>query len=277
MRYAALSETGKVRDNNEDAYHADGRIFIVADGMGGHRAGEVASSSAIEEFLRFERENTHLHPSERMREGILSANRMLFAMAQDDPGLEGMGTTFTGILIEKGVYLGHVGDSRAYLWRQGGLRLVTRDHSLVERMVSQGYISRIEARFHPQRNIILRALGVADGLEVDLESLSVYPGDRMLICSDGLTGFVEDGDLEDIISGVDDPEECCRRLVDAANERGGADNITVILIAFEDFESDGISVDGRERKAWLRSPFRRKPGKVSRNASEHRETSSRGA
>jgi serine/threonine protein phosphatase PrpC len=277
VRYAALTETGKVRDNNEDAYHADGRIFIVADGMGGHRAGEVASSSAIEEFLRFERENPHLNPKQRMREGILSANRMLFAMAQDDPGLEGMGTTFTGVLIEKGVYLGHVGDSRAYLWRKGGLRLLTRDHSLVERMVSQGYISRVEARFHPQRNIILRALGVADGLEVDLESLSVTPGDRMLICSDGLTGFVEDDDLEVIVSGVDDPEECCRRLVDTANERGGADNITVILIAFEEFESGGISLDGRDRKTWLRWPFRRKAGKASRDASDYRETGSSGA
>lgn len=255
MRYAYLTEMGRVRDNNEDSCHADGRIFIVADGMGGHRAGEVASSAAIEEFLRFERDNRELDPLERMRGGILSANGELYRMARNDPGLEGMGTTFTGALLEKELFLGHVGDSRAYLWREGGLRILTRDHSLVERMVSEGYISRLEARVHPQRNIILRALGVVDDLEVDLKKVVFIPGDRMLLCSDGLTALVEDDDLEAILYGNDDPDECCLKLVDAANERGGADNITVIVIDFEESDSGGGRVGSRKR-AWWKRPFK---------------------
>lgn len=252
MRYAALTEKGRVREDNEDSYHADGRVFIVADGMGGHRAGEVASAMAIEEFLCFEEENRRADPRERMRGGILSANRKLSQMASSDTHLEGMGTTFTAALVEGGLYLGHVGDSRAYLWRRGDLRRLTRDHSLVERMVREGYISRLEARFHPQRNIILRALGVADDLEIDLESLSVIPGDRALLCSDGLTGFVEDDELGSIFSDYDDPEECCRRLVDAAIQHGGTDNITVIVVNFEDCQSPGGSSAGYRKKAWWR-------------------------
>jgi serine/threonine protein phosphatase PrpC len=253
--YAALSETGKVRDKNEDAYHADGRIFIVADGMGGHRAGEVASAGAIEEFLRFERENRDMYPLERMRGGIFAANRLLYGMALKDPDLRGMGTTFTGVLAEKGLFLGHVGDSRAYLFSKDGLRLLTRDHSLVERMVREGRISREEARAHPQRNVILRALGVADELEVDLASPAVMPGDRMLLCSDGLTGFVEDDDLESVISSIDDLEECCRELTNEANRSGGADNITVILIQFEENLSGGGSSAEGVKKRWLRWSF----------------------
>jgi PPM family protein phosphatase len=256
VRYAALSEMGKVRDNNEDSFHADGRIFIVADGMGGHRAGEVASAAAIEEFLRYEEENRGLEPSERIKGGVLSANRELYRMAKSDPGLQGMGTTLTGALLEEQLFLGHVGDSRAYLWRKGDLRHLTRDHSLVEQMIDEGFISRLEARTHPKRNIILRALGVSDDLEVDLESLAVIPGDRFLLCSDGLTGFVEDVEIEAIIAAGDDPEACCRKLVDAANQGGGADNITVIMIDFEDYESGGGPRGGDTRKGWWSSLFK---------------------
>ena len=229
MLYAALSDRGRIRDNNEDSYHADGRIFIVADGMGGHRAGEVASSSAITAFVRFEAKNRALPPLKRIHAGILAANDELHQMAQGDPGLEGMGTTFTCILVEEGLFLGHVGDSRAYLWSQGRLRCLTRDHSLVEKMVREGYITPIEARFHPQRNIILRALGVAEELQVDLDSPEAAAGDRILICSDGLSGPVDDRAMEIILASHAGLEECCRARVDAANDRGGQDNITVIL------------------------------------------------
>lgn len=249
MRYAAMSEKGKVRDNNEDSCYGDGHVFVVADGMGGHRAGEVASSTAIEAFLRFERENRDMHPRERIKEGILSANLELYRRARDDPGLEGMGTTFTCALLEEEVCLGHVGDSRAYLCREGELSLLTRDHSLVERMVREGYISSSEARSHPQRNIILRALGVSEELEIDLPSYAALPGDRLLLCSDGLTGSLEDAEIEGIISDVKDVEACCRRLVDAANDRGGFDNITVVLIHFEAGEPRKTSRrKGKEKK-----------------------------
>jgi len=254
LRYAAVSDMGRVRDKNEDAFHADGRVFIVADGMGGHRAGEVASTGAIREFLRFERENRDLDPLERVRRGVLAANRALYDMAREDPSLEGMGTTFTVALAEEGLHLGHVGDSRAYLWRKEKLRPLTRDHSLVERMVREGRISRLEARLHPQRNIILRALGIAEELEVDLRSLSVVPGDRMLLCSDGLTGLVEDDELEAVIGEEEDLEERCRRLVEMANRRGGADNITAVLVDFEEYWTSGRFVARsarRSRPGWL--------------------------
>jgi serine/threonine protein phosphatase PrpC len=254
MRYAALSETGRVRDNNEDSYHADGRVFIVADGMGGHRAGEVASAAAIEEFLSSEDESREESPLERMRAGIQAANHALYHMALNNPRLEGMGTTFTAVLLEGYAYLGHVGDSRAYLYRGNELRLLTRDHSLVDKMVREGFISSKEARVHPQRNVILRALGVSDELEADIDSLSVQDGDLLLLCSDGLSGFVEDAELEAIVSGGGELEERCRRLVDTANDHGGTDNITVILIDIEDSGS-GKALGGREKRSWRRALF----------------------
>ena len=234
MRYAALSDTGRVRENNEDSYHADGRLFIVADGMGGHRGGEVASAVAIEGFLAYEHENGRQPPLRRLRDGIAAANRAVLELAGGSPELEGMGTTFTVVLVEGGVFLGHVGDSRAYICRDGVLRLMTRDHSLVERMVREGFISPREARHHPQRNVILRALGIAPRLEVDLEEVEARPGDRLLLCSDGLTGCVEDDEIEAVLSGASDLEGCCRDLVDAANRRGGPDNITVVLVELGD-------------------------------------------
>ncbi|MDY6794829.1 MAG: Stp1/IreP family PP2C-type Ser/Thr phosphatase [Actinomycetota bacterium] len=258
MRYSALTETGKVRDNNEDSYHVDERTFIVADGMGGHRAGEVASSAAIEEFLRFEEANASLEPVDRMREGILAANRELYAQAMGDTSLEGMGTTFTAVLVEGEVFMGHVGDSRAYLWRDGGLRLLTRDHSLVERMVQEGRITRTEARNHPHRNIILRALGVSDQVQVDMRSYAAAPGDRLLLCSDGLTESLEDGEIARILCEFPDLDECCRALVDVANDRGGTDNITVVLVEFE----EGDVIDGKQGKkgGWWRGIFSSKKG-----------------
>lgn len=252
MRYAALSETGKVRVQNEDSYHADGHVFIVADGMGGHRAGEVASAAAIEEFVRFGEDNRETPPLERIRGGIQAANLVLMRMAHEDTELEGMGTTFTVVLIEGGLYLGHVGDSRAYICRQGALRPLTRDHSLVQRMVSEGYISPGEARVHPQRNVILRALGVSGELEVDLDIVDAAPGDRLLLCSDGLSGFVEDAELEAIVSLRSEPEERCRRLVDAALARGGIDNITVIVIDLEAEVGDGVDAGSEAKSTWWR-------------------------
>ncbi len=258
MRYAALSDTGLVRRNNEDSCHADGRVFIVADGMGGHRAGEVASSSAIAAFLRFEAENRAMETPQRLREGILAANREVYELAQKDPELKGMGTTFTCALVEGGVHVGHVGDSRAYLWRQGRLSPLTRDHSLVERMVREGRITSIEARVHPQRNVILRALGIAEEVEVDLASTTVLPGDGILLCSDGLSGAVDERTMEAVLAGEEGVEARCRSLVDAANERGGQDNITVILVEFEEGDSADLPGRGAGRRLRPRGFFSRR-------------------
>jgi protein phosphatase len=257
LRYAALSETGKVRDNNEDSVYADGRIFIVADGMGGHRAGEIASAAAIEEFLVYESENRESSPLDRMRGGILAANYAIYHMALNDPGLEGMGTTFTAALLEGDIYLGHVGDSRAYLWRRGDLRLLTRDHSLVEKMVREGHISSLEARVHPQRNVILRALGISDRLEVDVDSIAIRAGDRLLLCSDGLTATVEEKQLLQVISDDHEPDRLCRRLVDAAIDHGGTDNVTVIVVDLAEEVSVKEVRSGRGWRSWWRTLFGR--------------------
>jgi len=234
MRYAALSDVGRVRKNNEDSWHADGRVFVVADGMGGHQAGEVASSVAVERFLGYDLENRHLPPMKRLNEGILAANDLLASMAAETPGLEGMGTTFTALVLEEGAFLGHVGDSRAYLLRDGRLTSLTRDHSLVAKMVREGFLTPRQARVHPRRNVILRALGMERRLVVDLASPDLRAGDRVLLCTDGLTSGLDDEELEAILAGVEDPEECCRRLVMEANARGGEDNITVVVIDLEE-------------------------------------------
>jgi PPM family protein phosphatase len=252
LRYAALSDRGRVRENNEDSHHADGHVFIVADGMGGHRAGEVASAAAIKEFLRFEAQHRGEGPLERLGAGMRAANDYLNRMADDDRELEGMGTTFTAVLIEGGLFLGHVGDSRAYIWREGRLQPMTRDHSLVERMVDEGHLSPRDARTHPQRNVILRALGVERELEIDLDTVDAVPGDRLLLCSDGLSGMLEDTEIESIISGETEPEESCRRLVEAANERGGMDNITAIVIHLEDEMETAMVAGTAVKKTWWR-------------------------
>lgn len=255
MRYAALTDTGMVRDKNEDAYYADGRLFIVADGMGGHQAGEVASALAVEEFLRYEKDNRHRDPLRRLGEAVQAANRILVDRAAVDSALKGMGTTFTVLLVENGVYLGHVGDSRAYLLREGILNPLTRDHSLVERMVREGRITRKEARSHPRRNVILRALGLADELAVDLVRVDVRPGDRLLLCTDGLTARLEDADLESILGEEKDLQECARRLVAEANARGGEDNVTVIVIDLDHGDVPLVSAgeaSGKRTRGWLR-------------------------
>jgi serine/threonine protein phosphatase PrpC len=257
LRYAAHSETGSVRENNEDSYYADGRIFIVADGMGGHRAGEIASATAIEEFLFYESENRGSSPLDRMRGGILAANHAVYHMALNDPRLEGMGTTFTAVLLEGDIYLGHVGDSRAYLLRKRDLRPLTRDHSLVEKMVREGHITSLEARIHPQRNVILRALGISDRLEVDLDSIAERVGDRLLLCSDGLTTAVDEKELLRIVSGDHEPEQLCRRLVDAAIDQGGTDNVTVIVVDLEEEAGAKAARGGGGLRSWWKDLFRR--------------------
>lgn len=257
MRYAALSDVGRVRENNEDSWHADGRIFIVADGMGGHQAGEVASTAAVEGFLRYERENRHLPTLRRLNEGILAANDYLGRMAAENPGLEGMGTTFTVLMLEEGAFLGHVGDSRAYLLREGRMISLTRDHSLVEKMVREGFLTPRQARVHPRRNVILRALGMGSRLTVDLATPDLRAGDRVLLCTDGLTSGLEDEELETILASVDDPAECCRRLVMEANARGGEDNVTVVVVDLEEGDilhghAGGRSGAGRMKGRWRR-------------------------
>jgi PPM family protein phosphatase len=224
----AFSDVGRSRDDNEDAYVVDERLvlFAIADGMGGHRGGEVASWTAIE-ALRAAVANGNA-----INLAISKANEAVIERAAGDPEVAGMGTTMTAVVPAAGrtMLIGHVGDSRAYLLHDGTLSRLTDDHSLVEEMVREGRLTHEQAESHPRRNIVTRALGQEHDVEVDLYTLEVSPGDRILLCSDGLTVMVRDRDVERIVRGESDPQRAVELLVDAANEAGGEDNITVILL-----------------------------------------------
>ncbi|TAL22920.1 MAG: serine/threonine-protein phosphatase, partial [Frankiales bacterium] len=230
LRYAARSHTGLLRDGNEDSVYAGPRVLAVADGMGGHAAGEVASAVAIAALAHLDEDAPGSDLLEVLRESAESANSHLRDMVSGDPALEGMGTTLTAVLFA-GSRLGmlHIGDSRAYLLRDGELTQITHDHTLVQTLVDEGRISEDEASTHPQRSLITRALDGRDGIEPDLSVREVRPGDRYLLCTDGLTGPV--GRVETLQEALEipDPQEACDRLVQLALRGGGPDNVTVIV------------------------------------------------
>jgi len=223
---AAGTDIGHVREGNEDSFISMDPLFAVADGMGGHAGGEVASGLALETIERlFTRGEGDL------AEQVHEANRVVFERSMLDRSVAGMGTTLTAALLEgERVRLAHVGDSRAYLLREGELRRLTEDHTLVHRMVLEGELTEAEAEVHPHRNILTRVLGVAPDVEVDELWLDPRPGDRLLLCSDGLTGMVPDERVAEILRAERDPHRAVERLIREANEAGGVDNITVIVI-----------------------------------------------
>jgi len=233
MRYiwATATHKGMVRDNNEDSVFPtssgdsdDGVILIVADGMGGHVAGEVASRIAINAAA-----SSSADPSDRVAAG----NRAIREEVARDPSLEGMGTTMTLLSIENGVAtFGHVGDSRAYLLRDGDLRQITEDHTVAAEYVSQGQLSAEEAASHPQRHMLTRTLGLTRFVNVDEIEIELVPGDRLLLCSDGLTEMVRDGLISETL-GDGAPDEVAWKLIELANEAGGVDNITVVVVTVE--------------------------------------------
>lgn len=227
--WAAATHRGRIRNNNEDAYapESSGRgsgplIFMVADGMGGAVGGEVASRLAVEAAL-----NTEGSPTER----VLEANRRVVEAALNDPQLAGMGTTITLIEVdEQGTArLGHIGDSRAYRLRDTKLEMLTADHTVVAEHVAAGRLTQEAALTHPQRSMLTRVLGLSTDLEVDERRLSLEVGDRLLICSDGLTSMVPEQEIAITLSGRS-PEEAAWNLIEAANRAGGHDNITVVVV-----------------------------------------------
>lgn len=230
MKLAAASATdqGLVRSNNEDAFLIDDQraLFAVADGMGGHRGGEVASHTAIEALRAAVANGTPLH------DAITGANRAVLTRAAGDEELTGMGTTMTAVIAVGGnqLLIGHVGDSRAYLLHNGTLHRATDDHSLVEELVREGRLTPEQAEAHPQRSIVTRALGVDDEVDVDLYTLDITAGDRVVLCSDGLTTMVRERDIERLARTEADPQHLAEALVAAANTAGGEDNITVVVI-----------------------------------------------
>jgi serine/threonine protein phosphatase PrpC len=227
---AVATDVGLVRDGNEDSYLTDEPLFAVADGMGGHRGGEVASQLAVQTLEKLFKKGIGELPDQ-----VQEANRVVFERSVVDEKVAGMGTTLTAALVEGDrIRLAHVGDSRAYLLREGDLRLLTEDHTLVHRMVTEGEISKEEAETHPQRSVLTRALGVETVVDVDDDTVQVHPGDRLLLCTDGLTSMVSEQAVEEVLRAVPDPREAAQRLVQLANEGGGTDNTTVVVLDFSD-------------------------------------------
>ena len=225
---ASVTDVGRQRQSNEDAFFERSPLFAVADGMGGARAGEVASRMAVEELAAMDASGSGAE--ERLREVARGANRRIYEMAQGDSEHAGMGTTFTAVLVSgREVAVGHVGDSRLYRLRDGAIERLTDDHSLVEELVRQGKLSPEEAEVHPQRSIITRALGPEADVRVDTFTHTARDGDVYLLCSDGLSGMVSDDAMAQIVSQATSLDDAATALVDAANANGGKDNITAVL------------------------------------------------
>ena len=233
------THTGRQRRANEDSMYARSPLFAVADGMGGAQAGEIASRIAVETLGGGVREDGG-SVEERLAELVHEANGRIHELSVSDERRAGMGTTMTAVLVgEDEITIAHVGDSRAYLYRDGQLSRLTRDHSLVEELVQQGKLTPEEASTHPQRSVITRAVGPESRVEVDTQTARAREGDRFLICSDGLTTMIEESHIAEILESTGSLEEAGRRLIDAANDAGGRDNITVVLFRVEDVRRAG--------------------------------------
>ena len=240
MQFFSISDKGMLRKNNEDSAFAKeiGKftVLILADGMGGHSGGEIASKMAIEEISSFleDRLNEKMLPGQIMLllgEALESANDKIFALSKSDIALVGMGTTCDVCLIsEETAYIAHIGDSRVYKISEGGdIKKLTRDHSLIEFMLENGTITPEEAIHHPQKNIILRAIGIADNIEPDIFHEKISPCDVLLLCSDGLTNMLDESTIKETVLSEEAPCGIAEKLVKLANDAGGADNITVVI------------------------------------------------
>jgi protein phosphatase len=232
LRWGAATHQGLVRDMNEDAYAAEPGLFVVADGMGGHSAGEVASAIAVDTLRRAAGDG--YRRADDVSVAVRLANASIRAEAGARSDRAGMGTTITALVVldpeQHLLALANVGDSRTYRLRAGRLSRLTVDHSYVEELVREGQITAEEARLHPRRNIVTRALGIDPAVEVDTWTITAATGDRYVLCSDGLVDEVPDHEIDDLLSGVADPQEAAEQLVAMANRHGGRDNVTVVVV-----------------------------------------------
>jgi protein phosphatase len=252
ISYQAVTDIGRKRKGNEDALflNPEQRLFVVADGMGGHAAGEVASKIAVDsinEFVAltggdeeitwpFGLDETISYDGNRLKTAIRHANRRVLEATREKTEYEGMATTVAAVLVDGDLAnLGHVGDSRIYLWSEGKLGLLTSDHSWVNEQIQSGVISADQARNHPLRNVVTRALGGKQDLSVDMQVRKMKAGEMLLLCSDGLTTRVSDEEIARVLGEAGgDVNQAAHSLVEAANAHGGEDNITVVLLKFED-------------------------------------------
>jgi serine/threonine protein phosphatase PrpC len=239
MRWSKSSHIGLVRQTNEDngLVCEDLSLLAVADGMGGHRAGEVASRTALDtmaEYVRLNSSDIAAGPIGVLKRALEAANDKIFRQSQRDPDYHGMGTTITAVLMAGEImYLAHVGDSRAYIIHDGAIRLVTDDHSLVNELVKNGGITRDEATRHPHRNVLTRAIGSASEVNIDFYEEPLSRGDILMLCTDGLSNLLSLDEMRETVTMALTPEAGTEKLVNQALERGGPDNITVILCKIE--------------------------------------------
>ena len=230
FRYAVRSDIGLLREGNEDSAYAGPHLLAVADGLGGHAAGEVASAATIATIAPLDAENLGSDLVSALADAVAMASLRLQELVISDPEIEGMGTTLTALLWSDGyAALCHIGDSRAYLLRGGQFAQITRDHTLVQSLVDEGKITEGDVATHPYRSLLLRALDGRTIAEPDLTPLETYPGDRYLLCSDGLSGVVSEQALRQVVTSSRDLDEVTSRLVELAIEGGGPDNITCIV------------------------------------------------
>ncbi|MQY05158.1 Stp1/IreP family PP2C-type Ser/Thr phosphatase [Actinomadura macrotermitis] len=243
IRYAARSDVGMLREGNEDSAYAGAHLLAVADGMGGHVGGEIASAAAIEALRKLDKDLPANELLAALEHTVRTANDNLHRIVESDPALQGMGTTLTAMLwAGNQVALVHIGDSRAYLLRDGSLFQITHDHTLVQSLVDEGRISPDEAASHPQRSLLLRALDGRGEVDPDLSLREAKVGDRYLLCSDGLSGVITAETIFQVLTDVDDPEQAVRQLIDLANRGGGPDNITCVV-------ADVVELGGQQQQA----------------------------
>ena len=234
MKFYSKTHKGNIRENNEDSIFIGDYFAVVADGMGGHNAGDVASRIIVESIENsFAEKSSEDITSKDVKKAISDANKKVWSNAKRNPERKGMGSTAT-LAVFKGtkVFIGQVGDSRAYKYSDGELSQITKDHSYVQQLIDEGHISKIEAARHPQRNVITRAVGAHIDIETDFFAVDLKPGDIILLCSDGLISCVSDSDIENILNK--DINSASDRLVKAALDCGGHDNISVVIAISED-------------------------------------------
>lgn len=274
----ACTHVGQIRQGNEDSFVAIDGLYVVADGMGGHSAGEVASEIAVRTLAEIHTStNPGMTTPTQVADAIATANTAIFLESLDDSEKAGMGTTLTALVVTDPaaheVVIANIGDSRTYLWRSGALRQITVDHSHVQTLVERGAISAAEARTHYQRNIVLRALGIDTSIDVDLFPMTVLDGDRFILCSDGLVDEADDTEIENELRMTSEPQQLAQSLVDLANQHGGRDNITVVVVDFAVIDDPSAAPVGDTSNEASVSPGGENESSVSRNDST--EASSR--
>ena len=244
LKWGATTDVGMVRQQNEDAFLAEENLYVVADGMGGHNAGEVASELAVTTVKAGAKSG--IHSMEQFRELVQQANTAIYTASLDDSTQSGMGTTLTALAVVPGeeprVLVANVGDSRTYLFRQGVLTRLSIDHSYVQELVNEGIITPEEARVHPRRNIVTRAMGIERSVMVDVFSHMVRTSDRIVLCSDGLVDEVADVEIATVLQQHTDPQETAEALVMVANANGGRDNTTVVVVDILDDISEPVEL-----------------------------------